>query len=83
MKKRLRLKKVTLRQLDNDETSRLAGGDWSASCPIICTGGLCPTKPIFVTCVNTNCGGATCGSTCVNTQCGQSTCNCDTGGGGS
>ncbi len=81
MKKRLRLKKVTLRALDGDMTERVAGGGSGLPyCATPATSGTCPyticgKSVIYVTC------DSTCPSTCASTCAGcggggTGTCGC-------
>ncbi len=74
MKKRLRLQKVTLRNLDDKATGELAGGILPTGCYWTCgTCGTCISCPVTI---------CACTATCVtcNTKCGQQTCGAECGG---
>lgn len=76
MKKRLALKKITIRDLDDSRLDQLAGGGASAACTNTCN---CTNTCPGTTCSNCNTGSSpadTCSSTCPST-CAY-TCNCST-----
>lgn len=84
MKKRLRLKKVTIRDLDEASLKTVAGAGATSGCNTQPSGTCANTCPNTcpATCANTACGTYTCAGGCSPTQaltCGQggnTTCLC-------
>lgn len=81
MKKRLRLKKVTIRDLDEAILQQMAGGATEGNtcfntCPLSCCG---PTAAGGATCGGTSCNYTACGACATQMTCWGSYCTVQTG----